>query len=87
MNPIYLITNDSPLLKRSVDYIVSLQTSYQLDVRYDEILSMGPTIEPWTTYTTTFSHGSVTYTAISGAVAIYPQISITEMQNLGLLPR
>jgi hypothetical protein len=87
MNPIYLITNDNPQVQAAIEYIVSLQTSYPLDHRCDEMLSTGPGMAPWTTYTTTFWHGAVTYTAISGSLAVYPQISITEMQGLGLLPK
>ena len=88
MNPLYQIKNDDPRVKAAIAHIVALQTNYPLTVTLDEVVSMGLTFAGWVSNLVTFSHGeSLTYTCIAGELAVYPQISITAMQAIGLLPK
>ena len=88
MNPLYQIKNDDPRVKSAIAHIVGLQTNYPLTVSMDEVTSSGLTFQGWVSNLVTFSHGeSLVYTCIAGELAVYPQITINEMQAMGLLPK
>lgn len=87
MNPLYLIDNDNPAVKGAVAHITSLfaDAGIPVDVQYHTDYCWFPTGTSWNSYTVTFTASGKSYTAVSGLLAYYPSISITEMKSVGLL--
>ena len=90
MNPLYLIPNDAPAVQQAIQYVVSTGMARGATILFYQsaVPSYGITFPGWMTYTTTFTRtGFPDYTAISGMLAYYPSISITEMEATGLMPK
>lgn len=89
MNPLYQINNDNPAVKAAVQYITGLFSAagIPVSVTYNADQAFFPMGTGWVSYTVTFAAEGKSYTAISGLLAYYASISVTEMRSYGLLPK
>jgi hypothetical protein len=82
MNP-YTIKNDDPRVKAAVKVLQAQGAPQQVEFKEEEAVFYN-----FTTYTTTFiAANGRRYEAISGLLALYPQVSFVEMQSLGMISK
>lgn len=90
MNPIDAIPNDDPMVQQSIQYVLDTGKQRGVELLYDQYVdtSYGITFSGWYTYLTVFFRtGFPDYVVVSGWLAYYPNVSITEMEATGLMPK